>query len=138
MDQKLQLLKGVPLFARLDRRGLEEVGRLAEEIDVGPGRALMREGESGHEFYIIVEGAVRIERQGREINELGPGEFFGEIALIDGGPRTADAITATATRLLVVSHREFRALLDDFPDLRAAIFDSLAQRVRQLEPHAPH
>ena len=138
MDQKLQLLRGVPLFARLDRAGLEEVGRLAEEIDVGPGKALMREGETGHEFYVIVEGAVRIERQGIEINELGPGEFFGEIALIDGGPRTAGAITKTPSRLLVVGHREFRALLDAFLPIRAAILEALAQRVRQLEPQAPH
>ena len=138
MDRKLELLRHVPLFGRLNQKGLETIAQLADEVDVAAGTELCREGRSGDAFYVIVDGSVRIDRGGVRVNTLGPGDFLGEIALVDGGPRTATATTESAARLLVVGHREFHTLLEDFPDVRLAVLEALAERVRRLEPAVPH
>ena len=135
-DQKLELLKGVPLLSGLGRREIEEIGRLAEEIDVPAGQVLMREGGSGNEFFVIVDGSVRIERGGATVRTLGSGDFLGEIALVDGGPRTATATTESPAKLLVVGHREFHSLMEQFPSIQVSVLQALASRVRSLDPHA--
>jgi len=137
-DQKLELLKATPLLAELDRRELEEVGRLADEVDVPAGRVLMKEGESGHEFFVIVDGNVRIARGGATVRDLGPGDFFGEVALLSEGPRTATATTETPARLLVLAHREFHSLMAQFPSIQTCVLSCLADRIRRLEPDAGH
>jgi CRP/FNR family cyclic AMP-dependent transcriptional regulator len=137
-DEKLELLKRVPLFAGLGRREIEEIGRLAEEIDVAAGRVLMREGQTGQEFFVIVRGSVIIERGGTRLRVLGAGDFLGEIALVDDGPRTATATVESDSALLVLAHREFHSLMDQFPTVRSAVLQALAQRVRQLEPDVAH
>jgi CRP-like cAMP-binding protein len=138
MDPKLELIKKVPLFVNCDKRSIEEIGRLAEEVDVPAGKVLMREGDSADAFYMIVNGSVRIERTGSVARELGPGQWLGEIALVDHGPRTATATTTSPARLLVLGHREFDQMLDKHPGFRAQVMDSLAKRVRNLEPDAGH
>ena len=138
MDQKLELLKQVPLFAGLGRRELEDVGRIADEVDVSAGTELMHEGRIAHEFFVIVAGAIRIDRAGHTLNHLGPGDFLGEIALVDGGPRTATATATEPSRLLVLTHAGFHQLLDTSPAIRASILEALAQRLRRLEPDQPH
>ena len=137
-DDKLELLKRVPLLAGLGRKEIEEVGRLAEEIDVPAGRVLMREGQTGQEFFIVVRGSVLIERGGHALRSLGPGDFLGEIALVDDGPRTATATTETSAQLLVLAHREFHSLMEQFPSVRTSVMQALAMRVRDLEPEQPH
>ena len=133
-DGKLDLLRRVPIFASLKAHDLGLVGRLADEIDVPAGRALTREGETGHEFFVIVDGRVRVEREGKLLNTLGPGDFLGEIALVDGRPRTATAITEGPARLLVMAHREFASLLAEYPSIQIEVLQALAQRVRHLAP----
>lgn len=137
-DAKLELLRRVPLFAGTRGPTLQLIGRLADEVDVADGHVLMREGEFGHDFILIVEGRVRIERGGQEINALGPGEFLGEIALIDHGRRTATAVTDGPTKLLVITHQGFNSLLVDSPDIQLEVMKALAARVRHLEPNAPN
>jgi CRP/FNR family transcriptional regulator, cyclic AMP receptor protein len=137
-DEKLDLLKRVPLLAGLGRKEIEEVGRLAEEIDLPAGHVLMREGASGSEFWVIVEGSVSIDRGGTTIRSLGAGDFLGEIALVDNGPRTATATTETPAKLLVLGHREFHSLMDRFPTIQTSVLQALAHRVRNLEPGAAH
>ena len=137
-DEKLELLRRVPLLAGLGRKEVEEVGRLAEEIDVPAGRVLMREGQTGQEFFVIVAGSVLIARGGHDLRSLGPGDFLGEIALIDDGPRTATATTEMNSKLLVLAHREFHSLMDQFPSVRKAVLQALAMRVRKLEPEEAH
>jgi CRP-like cAMP-binding protein len=137
-DQKLELLKQVPLLSELGRREIEEVGRLAEEVDVASGTVLMREGQPGHEFYVLVDGAVRIDRSGTTVTTFGPGDFFGEIALVDEGPRTATAVTESPAKLLVLGHREFHTLMESYPSIQACVMKALAARVRNLEPNAAH
>ena len=137
-DAKLELLRRVPLFAGCRGPSLQLIEQLADEVDVPDGYNLMREGEFAQEFFLIVEGRVRIERGGRAINVLGPGDFLGEIALIDHGRRTATAVTDGAAKLLVIDRRGFNSLLDDSPAIRLEVMKALAARVRHLEPEAPH
>ena len=135
-DDKLEMLKRVPLFAGLGKKDIEEVGRLAEEVDVPAGRVLMREGQTGQEFFVIVRGSVLIERGGRSVRTLGSGDFLGEISLVDEGPRSATATVETDSALLVLSHREFHSLMDSFPTVRVCVLQALATRVRKLDPDA--
>jgi CRP/FNR family transcriptional regulator, cyclic AMP receptor protein len=133
-DKKLELLAGVPLFANLRGRDLERLGQLTEEIDVPAGKVLTREGARGDEFFVIVDGSVRIERAGAALGTFGAGEYIGEIALLDEGPRTATATCETACRLIIIGHREFHTLLDEQPDIERTLLRTLAHRVRRLEP----
>ena len=135
-DQKLELLKRVPLLEGLGRKEIEEVGRLAEELDVPAGRALMREGETGREFFVLVSGSVAIDRGGARIRTIEPGDFFGEIALLAEGPRTATATTEAESKVLVLGHREFHSLMDQFPAIRTCVLNELAKRIRFHEPEA--
>jgi CRP/FNR family transcriptional regulator, cyclic AMP receptor protein len=132
-DEKLAQLRRVPLFAGLDRHALETLGTLADEIDVADGRVLTREGESGHEFFIVLDGNVEVTVQGAVVATLGKGDFLGEIALVDGKPRSATTRAVGATRLLVVGHREFHQLMDDFPTVKTCVLEALAERVRRNE-----
>jgi CRP/FNR family cyclic AMP-dependent transcriptional regulator len=136
MDDKARMLSRVPLFERLNGRALSHVERLVDEIDMPAGKALTREGLSGREFFIILDGNVSVSRGGETVATLGPGDFFGEIALLDGGPRTATATTSTPCRLLVLAHREFDSLLAEHVEVRAAVLEAPAQRVRRLDPSA--
>jgi len=133
MDQKLELLERVPLFAGITRAGLEDIGRIVEEIEVPAGMALTHEGRHEGYFFIIVSGTVRIERGDRTINTIGPGDFLGEIALLDGGPRTATATTESTCRLLSMTHKRFHELLYTSPPLLTAVLDAVGLRLRALD-----
>jgi CRP/FNR family transcriptional regulator, cyclic AMP receptor protein len=137
-DEKLDLLRRISIFSGLDKRRLERLGMLADEVDVGSGKPLMQQGEIGSDMMVIVSGRVAVERDGQRLNTLGPGDFFGEIALLDGGPRTATVTTEEPTRLLVVTHRDFHALMDEFPEVADQVLTALAHRIRRLEPDSPH
>jgi CRP-like cAMP-binding protein len=138
MSQKTDLLRRVPLFAGCGTGQLDAIGQLADEVDVAAGTTLMKEGASAGEFFVIVDGSVRVDRGGTTIRHMGPGEFLGEIALVDGGPRTATAVTETPARLLVVGHREFHSLMETHPAISMAILEALARRVRSTEADAHH
>lgn len=137
-DEKLDLLHGIPLFAGLDRRHLERLGMLTEEVDVPAGKVVIRQGDLGDDLMIVVSGQVGVDRDGARVNQLGPGDFFGEIALIERGPRTATVTTEAPTRLLVVNHRDFHALMEEFPEVAAQVLLTLAHRIRGLESYAVH
>ena len=137
-NTKVELLRHVPLFSGCKTSLLEEVSHLADEADVPDGYVLIREGTLGQQFIMIVEGKVRIDRGGVTLRTLGPGEFLGEIALIDRGRTMATATAEGPARLLVMGRREFNTMLDASAPLRLAIMSALAKRVRQLEPDAPH
>jgi CRP-like cAMP-binding protein len=137
-DQKLELLKRTPLLAELGRRELDEVGRLVDEVDVPAGRVLMREGETGSEFFVIVDGSIGIAREGKLLRTLGAGDFFGEVALLSEGPRTATATAEARSKLLVLGHREFHTLMSQYPSIQTSVLNCLATRLRGLEPEAAH
>ena len=137
-DEKLELLQRIPLFAGLDRHKMERLGMLAEQVDVPPGKVLIRQGESGGDMMVLVSGQVGVERDGERLNTLGPGDFFGEIALVAEGPRTATVTSESPARLLVVSHRDFHSLLEEFPEVAVQVLVTLAHRVRRLDTRVCH
>jgi CRP/FNR family cyclic AMP-dependent transcriptional regulator len=133
-DHKLELIRGVPLFEHVGGRELEKIRQLADEVDVPAGKVLIREGATAQEFFVVIEGSMLVEHNGRQIARLGPGDFFGEIALVDGRPRTATVTAGAPSRLLVVGHREFHSLLEQNPSIQLQVLQALAKRVRTLEP----
>jgi CRP/FNR family cyclic AMP-dependent transcriptional regulator len=136
MDQKLELLRRVPLFSEMGEEELEEIARIAEEMDAPAGKALTHEGRHEGYFFIIVSGTVLIERDGQTINTIRDGDFLGEIALLDGGPRTATATTESPCQLIVMTHQRFEQLLDRSPSIRAAVFEEVGRRLRGLDAGA--
>jgi CRP-like cAMP-binding protein len=128
-DAKIDLLKRVPLFAGCSKKELAEIALVADEIDVGAGKVLTREGDSGREFFVLVDGAAEVRRKGRKVRTMDSGDFFGEIALISSRPRTA-TVTATApARLLVVTDRAFRELMQKMPSIQMKVLTALADRL---------
>lgn len=138
MDQKLELLRKVPLLARLDRKELEQVAQICDEVDLPNGRVVMKQGTPGDEFFVIISGSVRIERDGQHIRDMGDGDFFGELAMLANVPRTATATCTSDGRFLVLGHREFNGLLAQYPSVQAAVLHAVAQRMVVLEPEHIH
>jgi len=128
MDEKLELLRSVPLFGDLDQQSLEAIGVLAHELQLPAGHVLMREGEPGTTFYVIAVGTVRVERSGAAVRSMTAGGFLGEIALLEHGPRSATATCVTDCRLLAIEHHEFDRLLQAFPHLHRRIEAAVARR----------
>jgi len=127
-DTKVEALARAPLFEGLSRKELQEIARGSEDMDVEPGRVLCREGGLGQEFFVITEGEAEVRRKGRRRGVLGPGDFFGEIALIDRSPRTATVTATTPLRFFVLTRRTFLSLLDDNPAVERKILRTLARR----------
>jgi len=127
-DDKAALLRAVPLFADLDARSIQAIALLAREREARPGEVLMREGEPGDEFVVIVEGTVHVEQAGEPLRSLLAGDFLGEVALVEHAPRTATATCVTACRLLTLGHFEFDRLLATFPDVRTKVLAAMARR----------
>jgi CRP/FNR family cyclic AMP-dependent transcriptional regulator len=128
-NAKVELIKRVPLFANCSKRELEEVAGIADELSMPEGKELTREGATGHEFLVLVEGSADVRRKGRKINTLGAGDFLGEIALITGAPRTATVTTTAPSQMLVVTARDFRSLLRHMPSLQIKVLEALASRL---------
>jgi CRP-like cAMP-binding protein len=130
------LLQQVPLFRELSTRQLDQIARLADEVDVPAGKRLATTGETGHELFVIIEGTASVNAARGRTVRLGPGDFFGEMSLVDGGPRSATVEAATNMRLLVVGRREFWQLLNAAPPLVLKIMSTLSRRVRDAEASA--
>jgi len=128
-DAKVDLLKSVPLFAGCSKTELRRLAATADEIDVRAGYVLMREGRPGREFFVLVEGKVEVTRNGRKLSELGPGDWFGEIALLTKVPRTASVVATSAVRALVVTDRAFRQLVETMPSIAIKVLASLGDRL---------
>ena len=130
---RIDWLKKVPLFSGLSRRDLDLVARGTDVVRVDGGKVLTRQGALGEEFLLIVDGSARVERDGTPIARLDAGDFFGEMSLIDGKPRSATVIAETPITLLVVDSRSFRSLLDGVPALRKKISVTLCERLRKAD-----
>jgi CRP-like cAMP-binding protein len=128
-ETKIDLLKAVPLFAGCSKAELQRIAALADELDLGEGATLIREGERGREFIVIVEGSVRVTRAGKKLRDLGAGEFIGEIALVSDVPRTATVTATSPVRLLVVTDRAFRNLVEQMPSIATKVLQSLGERL---------
>jgi CRP/FNR family cyclic AMP-dependent transcriptional regulator len=137
-DRRAELLGGCPLFRGLDPDQLTAVAETATEIDVPAGRVIARQGEIGTGFFIIVEGHVRVVRDAKTLATLGPGEFFGELSVLDRLPRVAQVVATSPTRCLAVASWDFERVLLEHPALALAILRELAGRLRAVTEQQHH
>ena len=132
-----EYLRQVPLFSKLNKDQLGYVARVSERHSAEPGDHLTEQGRLGHEFVLIVEGTARVERDGKTVAQTGPGKFFGELAMIDGGVRSGTVIAETPMEMIVVDGRAFWPLLESVPGLAHSVMVALATRVREAEAALP-
>jgi CRP/FNR family transcriptional regulator, cyclic AMP receptor protein len=128
-NDKVELLRRIPLFAECTKAELIEVAISADEREAPAGDTLTEEGRRGREFFIVVEGAVAVRRGGRKLADLGPGDWFGEIAILTHKPRTATVTTTSPVRLLVISDRSFRRVVETTPRIALKVLRSVAERL---------
>jgi CRP-like cAMP-binding protein len=121
-------LKQLPLFASLSEREREKIARWADEVDLPPGKHLVDEGQFAYEFFVIEEGTAEVLKGGDRLAELGPGDFFGEIALLEEERRTASVIATTGMRAIVMTRRDFGAMQSEMPSVAAQIRQALEER----------
>ena len=128
-NTKIDLLKRVPLFADCSKKELQEISLVTDEIDLPAGFQLTKEGASGQELVVIVDGAADVIRRGKKINTVGGGDFVGEIALVTEEPRTATVRTTEPTQAIVLTRRDFRALMKRVPSIQLKVLDAVASRL---------
>jgi CRP/FNR family cyclic AMP-dependent transcriptional regulator len=128
-DAKIELLKKVPLFAGCSKAELRELAKSADELDIREGTVLTREGRTGREFFVLIDGTVRVTKSGRKIADLGAGDWFGEIALITDSPRTATVTATSPVDVLVITDRRFRRLVETMPSIAIKVLACLAERL---------
>ena len=131
-DTKVAALKRAPLFEGLSKKELTQLARVSEDMEIPEGQVLTKEGEIGHEFFVIVEGEVEVTRKGRKLGKRGGGDFIGEIALIEETPRTATVTAKTPLRVFVLTSTDFRYLLEENPQVQGKVMRALARRVAEL------
>ena len=128
-DGKVELLRKVPLFAHLNKKSLQDVAHIADEIDLPAGKEMATEGDRGREFFVLLDGEAEVTKGGKRINTMKKGDFFGEIALVTKMPRTASVTATTDVEVLVITERDFGALLKRSPEVGKQIAEALAERV---------
>jgi len=128
-DGKVELIRKIPLFSKLSKRNVEEVAHIADELDLPKGKVMAQEGDRGREFFVLLEGEANVTKGDRSINTMKEGDFFGEIALVTKMPRTASVTATTDVRVLVITERDFNALLKKSPDVGRGVAEALAERV---------
>jgi CRP/FNR family transcriptional regulator, cyclic AMP receptor protein len=131
-------LRNVPMFRACTRKELVEVARLAERCIVEAGEVLVKEGTRTKEFYLIVDGKAEVSRDGETLAILGPGQHFGELALLDPAPRNASVTMTSTGEVLCIGQREFATLLRDIPVLTSQVLKGLARRLHELDPSPIH
>jgi CRP-like cAMP-binding protein len=129
-DSFIDHLQQVALFSACSRKDLQLVARRAEDVRVPAGKVLVTEGETGHEFFVILDGTARVTRRGKRVATLGAGSAFGELALLDKAPRNATVIAETPMELVVLGQREFAGLIDEVPGFARKLLAGMARRLR--------
>jgi CRP/FNR family cyclic AMP-dependent transcriptional regulator len=132
-DVFIEHLADVPLFSACSRKDLQLVARRAEDVKVDAGKQLVTEGDTGTEFFVIIDGNATVTRHGRKVAELGSGNFFGELALLERTPRNATVTADTPMELVVLGQREFAGLIDDVPEFAHKLLAGLARRLREAD-----
>jgi CRP-like cAMP-binding protein len=131
-DPRTELLAAAPLFAGVDDEGLARIARRAIDVDFPTGAVIARQGDVGTGLFVIASGRVNVVRDGETIATLGPGDFFGELSVLDGRPRTAQVIATEPTRCLALATWDFEAVVTEQPKVALAIMRGLAGRLRGL------
>ena len=135
-DIYLDHLAQVPLFATCSRKDLQKLGKASDEIAVRGGKVLVEEGKPGHEFFLIEDGTAEVRRKNRKVATLGRGQFFGELSLLDRGPRSATVVADTDMTLVVLGQREFLGVIDEVPAMAHKLLAALAGRLREADSRA--
>ena len=135
-DPKLEHLAQVKMFSSLNKKELAMVSRAADVITVKDGSEIVKEGTFGHDFYLILSGRATVRRNGRKVADLGPGSYFGELSLLDNGPRSATVVADGDTEVAVIGRREFMAVLDDVPAVTHKLLVNMASRLREADTKA--
>jgi CRP-like cAMP-binding protein len=130
-DAKTAKLKAVPLFAHCSPKQLRFIATQVEDMDFPTGKVLCREGQSGGDFFVLMSGGADVTRGTKRITKMTPGDFFGEIALVDGGKRTATVTTNAPSRCLVLGPRQFQNVLHQDADIAHSVMKALTLRVRE-------
>ncbi|HEU4971630.1 MAG TPA: cyclic nucleotide-binding domain-containing protein [Gaiellaceae bacterium] len=130
-NEKVELLRRIPLFAACTRRELIEVALVADEREAGADEVLMEQGQPGREFFVLIDGTVVVRRHGRKLANLGPGDWFGEIALLTFKPRSATVTAISPCRLLVIQDRSFRQVVEATPRIALRVLGSVSQRLER-------
>jgi CRP-like cAMP-binding protein len=128
-DAKIELLKKVPLFAGCSKSELRELAKTADEIDLRTGTVLTREGRSGREFFVVIEGTAEVTQKGKKIADLGAGDWLGEIALITDSPRTATVTATSPMDVLVITDRRFRTVVETMPSIALKVLSRVGERL---------
>jgi CRP-like cAMP-binding protein len=138
-DPKVERLSQVQLFSACSKRELSRIAALAEEVEVPAGRILIRQGEPlGEEAFVILEGRAKATVRGKKSANLGPGECFGEMALLHSAPRSATVAAESDMRLVVLGSRQFATLMQDVPVIARRVLAALAERLRESERVQPY
>jgi CRP/FNR family transcriptional regulator, cyclic AMP receptor protein len=135
---KQELLANVRLFSTCNKRELARIASLVDEVDAPKGKVIVRQGDPGRECFVISEGRARATIRGKGSSMLGPGSFFGEMSLLDQGPRSATVTAETDMHLLVLGSREFSSLVNEVPTVAVRMMRGLAERLRGAERRQPH
>lgn len=137
-SEHVEQLRAVPLFANCSARELKSIGALVKEVHFPAGHVICKEGEQGVGLHVIVEGETKVQVDGRSKRRLGPGTFFGEIALLDRGPRSATVIAETDVKTLALAVWSFRSFLKANPSLTLKMLEELGRRLRSSEKSLSH
>ena len=132
-DLYIARLKAVPLFAGLARKDLDMLVRQADHLRYPARHTVVREGSPGEEFWLVVEGTLAVHRGGKVVAEIGPGDWFGELAVIDPAPRDATVVATTPVELMVIGRRRFWSVLEASPSLMRKVIVGLAVRLREMD-----
>lgn len=137
-DRQIELLAAAPLFAAMDADGIGRIAGRTVEVEFAAGHVIARQGEIGTGFFLIASGQVRVVRDGASVATLGPGEFFGELSILDGKPRTAQVAAVERTVCLALASWDFEAIVTEEPAVALAVLRALATRLRSLTEPQRH
>jgi len=137
-DRKTELLAAAPLFAGVDPEGLERIAGRTVEVEYATDRVIARQGDVGTGFFVIATGSARVVRDGETIATLRPGDFFGELSVLDGRPRVAQVIASEPTVCLALASWDFEAVVHEQPSVALAVLRGLAGRLRDLTEARHH
>jgi len=137
LRRSVAALSAVPLFDGFSKRHLRRLAGEADVVEFEPGRAIVEEGQAGEALFVVLSGSARVVRDRKKLATLIPGDFFGELSALDGGPRTASVVAETPVEVLRVFRHTLRRMVSEEPGLVFGLLEGLARRMRQIRPGTP-
>lgn len=128
-DAKIELLKRAPLFSGCSKSELRALASTADELDLREGTIITREGRPGREFFVLISGTAQVTKKGKEVAQLGAGDWFGEIALLTDAPRTATVKATSPVDVLVITDRRFKTVVETMPSIALKILSTIGERL---------